>query len=232
MSHSNENIKIATADPSALGLFGLAMVTLVASYQKLNPTQGLAFVIPWAIFLGAFAQLFACFGDSKRNNTFGTTAFGAYAFFWMSVAGSWLIKMGAFGPQLAQSVDTRQLGVAFVGYLIFSLFMTIGAMETHKVLFSIFVLIDFLFIFLALSTFGIMTELTHNLAGYTEMLIALVSFYGSAASVLNTHFDRVFLPVGKPFGIFKKTSKVDATETIPTTQHRFNNSRPMPNVGE
>src|SRR5690606_6649744 len=80
-----KNVKVVNADPSALGLFGLAMVTLVASSQKLGLTTGLSFVIPWALFLGAFAQLFACINDSKRNNTFGTTAFGGYAFFWMGM---------------------------------------------------------------------------------------------------------------------------------------------------
>ncbi|SIC71661.1 GPR1/FUN34/yaaH family [Mycobacteroides abscessus subsp. abscessus] len=75
--------------------------------------------------------------------------------------------------------DPKQLGFAFVGYLIFSLFMTVGAMETHKVLFFIFVFIDFLFIGLSLSTFGIMHEATHMLAAVAEMCIALLSFYGS-----------------------------------------------------
>lgn len=199
----NQNVKIVTADPSALGLFGLAMVTLVASSQKLGITTGSSFVIPWAIFLGAFAQLFACINDSKRNNTFGTTAFGAYAFFWMAMATSWMIKMGVFGEALASNVDPKQLGFAFIGYLIFTLFMTIGAMETHKVLFLIFFFINFLFIGLALDSFGIMGEFPHKLAAYSELIISLLSFYGSGASVLNTHFGKEFLPVGKPFGIFK-----------------------------
>ena len=199
-----QNIKITNADPSALGLFGLAMVTLVASSQKLGFTEGLSFIIPWAIFLGAFAQLFACINDSKRNNVFGTTAFGGYAFFWLGVASSWMIKMGVFGEELASNVDPKQLGVAFVGYLIFSIFMTIGAMETNKVLFTIFFLIDFLFIGLSLNSFGVLPEFSHKLAAYSELLIALFSFYGSAAAVLNAHFERQFLPIGKPFGIFKK----------------------------
>ncbi|WFD12103.1 acetate uptake transporter [Tepidibacter hydrothermalis] len=197
-------VKISNADPSALGLFGLAMVTLVASSQKLGLTEGVSFVIPWAIFLGAFAQLFACINDSKKGNVFGTTAFGGYAFFWFAVGTSWLIQNGVFGEKLAAGVDVKQLGFAFLGYLIFTLFMTIGAMETHKVLFTIFVLIDFLFIGLTLSTFGIMPEFAHEIAAISELLISIVSFYGSAASVLNLHFGRVFLPVGKPFGIFKK----------------------------
>lgn len=198
-----QEIKITTADPSALGLFGLAMVTLVASSQKLGITQGLSFVIPWAVFLGAFAQLFAAIGDSKRNNTFGTTAFGGYGFFWLGVALSWMINMGVFGDKLAGAVDIRQLGFAFLGYLIFTIFMTIGAMETHKVLFLIFFFIDLLFLGLSLDAFGIGGGFPAKLAAYSELIIAILSFYGSAASVLNEHFGKVFLPVGKPFGIFK-----------------------------
>ena len=110
-------------------------------------------MIPWAIFLGATAQLMASIHDFKHNNTFGATAF--------------------------------------------------GAMETHKVLFTIFVLIDFLFLGLTLSSFGIATHATHMMAAYAELGIAIVSFYGCGASVLNAHFGKVFLPVGKPFGIFK-----------------------------
>lgn len=204
MNNEQNNVKILNADPSALGLFGLAMVTLVASSQKLGLTDGVSFVLPWAIFLGGFAQLFACINDSKRQNVFGTTAFGAYAFFWFSVGASWMIKSGVFGAGLAAAVDPKQLGFAYLGYLIFTIFMTIGAMETHKVLFGIFFLIDFLFIGLTLSTFGIAAEASHMLAAVSELLIAILSFYGSAAAVLNPHFGREFLPVGKPFRIFKK----------------------------
>lgn len=130
--------------------------------------------------------------------------FGAYAFFWYAVGFTWLIQNGVFGEKLMAMADPKQLGFAYLGYLIFTLFMTIGAMETHKVLFTIFVLIDFLFIGLTLSSFGIMAHGAHMLAAYSELAIAIMSFYGSAAAVLNTHFGRVFLPVGKPFGIFKK----------------------------
>jgi uncharacterized protein len=203
-NQNTHHVKITTADPSALGLFGLAMVTLVASSQKLGLTEGLSFVIPWAFFLGGIAQLFACVQDAKHNNTFGTTAFGAFGLFWFGVGTSWLIQLGFFGENLAANVDPKQLGVAFIGYLIFSIYMTIGAMETHKVLFLIFVFIDFLFIGLSLSSLGIMHEATHMLAAVSELIIALLSFYGSAAAVLNNHFGQVVLPVGKPFGIFKK----------------------------
>ena len=200
---NTQKIKIVTADPSALGLFGLAVITLVASSQKLGLTSGVSLVFPWAIFLGATAQLFACINDFKHDNTFGATAFGAFAFFCYSMGFTWLIQNGVFGEKLALAADSKQLGFAFLAYLIFSLYMTIGAMETHKVLFTIFVLIDCLFLGLSLNAFGIMPEISHSLAAWSELLIALMSFYGSAAAVLNKHFGKVFLPVGKPFGIFK-----------------------------
>ena len=198
--------KMITADPTAIGLFGLAIVTLVASSQKLGWTEGTSLVIPWAIFLGAFAQLFACIQDAKKNNMFGVTAFGGYAFFWMGVAMTWMIQKGTFGQNLAEACDVHQLGVAFVGYLIFTLYMTIASLTTNKVLTMIFVLIDFLFLGLSLSTLGMpegVKEAMHQLAAWSELAIALLSFYGSAAAVLNMHFGKQVLPVGKPFGIFK-----------------------------
>jgi len=203
-SNEIQHIKIANCDPSALGLFGLAVVTLVASSQKLGITEGTSFVIPWAIFLGGFAQLFASINDSKRQNTFGTTAFGAFALFWFAVGMSWMINTGTFGKGLAGSVDPKQLGFAFIAYLIFTIFMTIGAAETNKVLFSVFFFIIFLFIGLSLNSFDILPEFSHKLAGIAELLASLTAFYGSAAAVLNPHFGREFLPIGKPFGIFKK----------------------------
>jgi len=203
-TQNQTQIKITTADPSALGLFGLAMVTFVASSEKLGLTEGLSLIIPWAFFLGGIAQIIASILDAKHNNIFGTTAFGAFGLFWFGVGTTWLIQLGFFGENLAANADPKQLGFAFLGYLIFSLFMTIGAMETHKVLFFIFVFIDLLFIGLTLSSFNILYDATHMLAAVSEMAIALLSFYGSAACVLNTHFGRVFLPIGQPFGIFKK----------------------------
>lgn len=193
-----EERKIVVADPTPLGLFGLAMVTLVASSQKLGLTDGVSLVIPWAIFLGAAAQLYASIQDAKKNNMFGATAFGGYAFFWFSVAMSWMVNNGVFGEKLASTADTKQLGVAFIGYLIFTIYMTIGSLSTTKTLFAIFVFIDFLFIGLSLSTLGVMKETTHLLAAYSELIISLLSFYGSAAIIINAQLGKTVLPLGKP----------------------------------
>ncbi len=189
-------------DPTALGLFGLAMVTLVASSEKLGLTSGYSYLLPWAIFLGAIAQLIAGILDYQKNNVFGGTAFCAYGLFWLGIASSWLMSMGALGPEL-QVFDPKQLGVAYIGYLIFTIFMTIAATETNKVLFFIFLFIDFLFIGLAFSTLGIAPDLFKKVAAISELIIALLSFYGSAGNIFINHFGKELIPIGKPFGIFK-----------------------------
>ena len=197
-------VKHEVADPSALGLFGLAIVTLVASANKFGIVSGVSLVVPWAIFLGAFVQLIACLNDIKHGNVFGTTAFGGYAFFWFGMAMSWMIQLGVFGEGMKAAADPKAFAFVFLGYLIFTIYMTIGAIETNKTLLIIFIFIDLLFLGLTLSSLGIAYHATHLLAAIAELSIALFSFYGSAANVLNKTFGREFLPLGKPLGILKK----------------------------
>lgn len=195
------------ADPSALGSFGLAMVTMVASSQKLGFTSGQAYILPWAIFLGALVQITAGLLDYKKKNVFGATAFCAFGFFWLAMGMSWLIELGVFGANLQENADANQIGFALIGYLILSLFLTIGSLETTKVLFITFLFIDVLFIGLTVSTFvssGAVHNVFHTIAAYCELTISLLSFYACGANVLNNHFGYTFLPVGKPAGVFAK----------------------------
>lgn len=197
MHEKGNYVRIEVADPTPLGLTGLAMVTLVAASQKLGWTEGLSFAIPWAIFLGGIAQLMACVYDFKHNNLFGSTAFGIYGLFWISVATSWMIKMGVFGQELMAAVDGRQIGVAFVGYLIISVFLTVAALRTNKALIAIMVLIDVLFLCLAMDSFK-MGEAWHEVAAWTELSISLLGFYAAGANLLNKSYGRQMLPLGKP----------------------------------
>jgi len=200
MQEKETKVQIEVADPTPLGITGLAMVTLVAASQKLGWTEGLSLLVPWAIFLGGFAQLIACVYDFQKNNLFGATAFGAYGLFWVSMAASWLIKIGAFGPILASAFDVRQLGVVFVGYLIFSLFLTVASFKTNKALIAIMILIDVLFLGLLMDSFK-MGEYWHSIAAWSELIISLIGFYAAGANLLNKMYGRVILPLGS--GIWK-----------------------------
>ncbi|MDY3114107.1 MAG: acetate uptake transporter [Helicobacter sp.] len=187
----------AVADPSALGLFGLAVVTIVASMQKLGVIAGIEAILAWAIFLGGFGQLIASILDFKKQNVYGATAFGAFGLFWLAVTFMWLCSSGALGEELAK-IDKKGFGFVCIAYLIFCLIFTYAGIFLSKFMVIIFLLIDFLFI-------GLIGQYLFDLkaagifAGVFEFLISLVSFYGVAVFVINYSAKRQILTLGKPY---------------------------------
>jgi succinate-acetate transporter protein len=192
-----KQIKLEVTDPTTLGLFGLALTTLVASSQKLGITDGLSLVLPWALFLGGVAQVIASIFDFKHNNLFGSTAFGAYGLFWIGMGMSWLIRMGAFGETLATSADTKQLGFVFLGYLFLTIVFTISGLKMSKAMFVLLILICILFLTLAVEAFGGCCAWKYA-AACAELGISLLTFYVLAAKYLNSFFGREVIRTGKP----------------------------------
>jgi succinate-acetate transporter protein len=217
MPHSSSTpmteTKIVMSDPTALGVFGLSMVTFVAASQKMGWTSGSVYLIPWALFLGSIAQIWASSIDFKKNNYFGAIVLGAYGLFWIAVAMHWAIGLGWLGT-VGDKADPRQLGVACIGYFIFSLFIMVAAFEANKVFAAILVMINVLLPSLALSIFGINAPFFSVLAAYSELAISLLGFYCAGAVFLNSYFGRSLLPLGKPFGFIRKGPLVHAAKVV------------------
>lgn len=198
--------KIVMSDPTALGVFGLAMVTFVAASQKMGWTTGVTYLIPWALFLGSIAQIWASTIDFRKNNYFGAIVLGAYGLFWVAVAMHWATSLGWFGA-IAANADPKQLAFACIGYAIFSFFIMIASFEANKVFAAILVLINILLPALAISILQKGTplgEASHHWAAWSELFISLLGFYAAGAVFLNSYFGRTLLPLGKPFGWIRK----------------------------
>ena len=196
--------KIIMSDPTALGVFGLSMVTFVAASQKMGWTTGSTYLIPWALLLGSVAQIWASSIDFKKNNYFGSIVLGAYGLFWAAVAMHWAISQGWMGPVDPAKSDPRQLAYACLGYFFFSLFIMVAAFEANKMFAIILVLINILLPSLALSILGVNPPLFSALAAWSELLISLLGFYTAGAIFLNSYFGRTLVPLGKPFGFIHK----------------------------
>jgi succinate-acetate transporter protein len=184
MGHDVAETKMRLADPGALGVFGLAMATLVASSEKLGLTHGTAGLLPWVIFLGGFAQILASSIEFKRENLFAATAFGAFGLFWFAIGMTWY-----FG------YDIKQLGFAVLGYLLFSVYMTYAAASINKAFLAIFIFIDLL---LAALLFQIFMGTPAVLSGLMELGVAASGFYTSAALGLKSMAGFEVLPLGDP----------------------------------
>lgn len=182
---------------------GLAVVTMVASAAKLGIVSNVAWVLPWALFCGAGAQVVAGVLDYLHKNIFGGTVFCAFGFFWFGVGMSWMIKAGAFGEGLATGVDPLAIGFAFFAYFLFSVAATIAASSANLFLFVDMVLIDILLLGLSLDAWGIGGHAPHLIAAYAEVAISLLSMYGAGAALLNGFYGRVFWTLGKPVNNWK-----------------------------
>ncbi|MDR2208566.1 MAG: GPR1/FUN34/YaaH family transporter [Azoarcus sp.] len=207
-----QETKIVNADPTALGVFGLSLVTFVASSSKLGWTHANpAHLMPWALCLGSFAQLWAAAIDFKRNSYFGAIVLGVFGLFWMAVTFVWAISAGFFGFEILQETvqkgpDIRQFAYACFGFLIFCCFITVTAFECNKVFGVILVLILVLLASLGLQLLGYNKDLFGPLAGWSEFAISMLGFYAAGAIYLNTFFGRQILPLGKPMGWVKKAT--------------------------
>ncbi len=198
--------KIMLSDPTALGVFGLSMVTFVAASSKMGWTSGSAYLVPWAIFLGSITQVWAAAIDFKKNNYFGAIVLAAYGLFWAAVATHWMMQLGWFGP-VGEKADPRQFAFACFGYMFFSLFIMIAAFEANKIFAAILVLINILLLSLGLAVLGVNPEFFNPIAAWSELLISLLGFYAAGAIFLNNFFGRVLLPLGAPMGFIHKGPK-------------------------
>ena len=78
-------IKDTSANPAPLGLTGFGMTTVLLNVHNAGFYPNNSMILGMGIFVGGIAQIIAGVLESKKNNTFGTTAFTAYGSFWLSL---------------------------------------------------------------------------------------------------------------------------------------------------
>src|SRR5271167_4700129 len=89
-------IKDTTANPAPLGLLAFGMTTVLLNLHNAGFYEINSMVLAMGIFYGGVAQVIAGAMEWKKNNTFGTTAFTSYGFFWLTLVGLVILpKTGA-----------------------------------------------------------------------------------------------------------------------------------------
>ena len=134
-----------TANPAPLGLcaFGVTTVLLNLANSGLYPLDTM--ILAMGIFYGGLAQVLAGIMEWKKGNTFGTTAFTSYGFFWLSFAALLILpKQGAGAAPVAPAI---------VAYLlmwgVFTLVMFIATLRLNRALQAVFLTLTVLFVLLA-----------------------------------------------------------------------------------
>ena len=180
----NENtastfIKDTTANPAPLGLLGFGMTTVLLNLHNAGFYALDTMILGMGIFYGGLAQVIAGIMEWKKGNTFGTTAFTSYGFFWLSLVG--LLVMPKLGWGTAP--EAVSMGTYLLMWGIFTGFMFIGTLKLSKQLQFIFGSLTILFLLLALGNF---TEsgTVRMIAGYEGIVCGASAIYSALSQVL------------------------------------------------
>ena len=202
-----------TANPAPLGLLGFGLTTVLLNFVH-NARLGSvdAMILGMGIFYGGLAQVIAGILEYKKGNTFGTTAFASYGFFWLSfVALNWLgVGSSAstgiwpfFYRVTPWAVGNEALMAYFLMWGLFTLMMFFGTLKKNRALQAIFMSLAILFFLLAakfaLLAYTTMTSADLNLftqiIGVEGIICGLSAFYLAIAEVLNETYGRTVLPI-------------------------------------
>lgn len=184
-------IKDTSANPAPLGLLAFGMTTVLLNLHNAGFFDMNSMVLAMGIFYGGLAQIVAGFLESKKNNTFGMTAFISYGFFWLS-----LVALIIFPKIIAIPAPT---GNSMAAYLItwgsFTGCFFIGTLKQNKALQIVFATLTVLFFLLAAG------DLTDNanlktFTGYEGIFCGLSAIYAGVAILLNEVYGKTILPVG------------------------------------
>src|SRR5205814_4988286 len=141
MNESLTQIKDTTGNPAPLGLLGFGMTTVLLNLHNAGFFEMNAMILTMGIFYGGVAQIIAGGMEWKKGNTFGTTAFLSYGFFWLTLVG--LIVLPSLGIAKAPSAYSMGWYLLLWGILTSAFF--IGTFKLNHALQFVFASLAVLF---------------------------------------------------------------------------------------
>jgi len=185
------NIKEITANPAPLGLLGFGMTTVLLNIHNAGFIPMSAMILAMGIFYGGIAQVIAGIMEWKKNNTFGTTAFTSYGFFWLSLVA--LMVMPKLG--LAEAADKKAMAAYLFMWGLFTFVMFIGTLKISRALQFVFLSVAILFFLLAAGDFTGSEAIT-RIAGYEGIICGFSAIYAALAQVINELYGKEVMPLG------------------------------------
>lgn len=185
------------SDPAPLGLAGFAATTFFLSVVNANllPKTVESGVFGLAIFYGGIAQLLAGMWEFTKGNTFGATAFGSFGAFWLSFW--WFVTHGV--PEMVAakaSIDdiNHAVGTFLLVWTIFTAYMFIASLRTSGAVAAVFFVLAVTFLFLCIGAYSASEGMT-KAGGWLGLVTAVLAWYASFATVTNSTFKKVVMPV-------------------------------------
>lgn len=181
-----------TANPAPLGLMGFGMTTVLLNIHNAGFFELDAMILAMGIFFGGMAQVIAGIMEFKKNNTFGTTAFTSYGFFWLALVGLNILPLMGYG----EAPGSLSMAAFLFMWGLFTLFMFIATLRISRALQVVFGTLALLFFLLAIGNFT-GSALILTIAGYEGIICGFTAIYAAMAQVINESYGETVLPLGE-----------------------------------
>jgi len=186
-----EILRDTTANPAPLGLMGFGVTTVLLNLHNAGVIRIGSAILAIGLLAGGLAQVMAGAMEWKKKNTFGTVAFTAYGFFWISLVA--LVVLPRFG--IAEASDRSGMAAYLFVWGLFSVVMFVATLKMNRTIMLVFFALTLLFFLLAFAD-ATGSPLLTRVAGYEGILCGLGAIYAGAAQILNEVYGREVLPLG------------------------------------
>ena len=192
MNESATQLRDTTGNPAPLGLLGFGMTTVLLNLHNAGFYELNSMILAMGICYGGDAQVVAGIMEWRKANTFATTAFLSYGFFWFSLVTLIILAKLGWAPP---SNDT-----AMAAYLamwgVFTAVMFIGTFRLHIAGQIVFGSLTILFFLLAIGDFTGAGPGFKHFTGYEGIFCGFSAIYAGLAQVLNELYGKIVLPLG------------------------------------
>jgi succinate-acetate transporter protein len=185
-------IKDTTGNPAPLGLLAFGMTTVVLNLANAGFFELNSMILAMGVCYGGTAQVIAGIMEWKKGNTFATTAFISYGFFWLSLV--MLIILPKLGWIAGPAGPAMPAYLALWG--LFTAVMFLGTLRLSFALQFVFATLTILFFLLAIGDYMGAGPGFKHATGFEGLICGFSAMYAGLAQVLNELFGKTVLPLG------------------------------------
>jgi hypothetical protein len=186
------HLKDTTANPAPLGLLGFGMTTVLLNLHNAGFYELNAMILAMGICYGGIAQVIAGILEWKKGNTFATTAFISYGFFWLSLVALILLPK----LNLAVPADETAMAAYLALWGLFTAVMFLGTFRLNRALQFVFGTLTVLFFLLAIGDATGASASFKHATGVEGLVCGFAAIYTGLAQVLNELAGKTILPLG------------------------------------
>ena len=185
-------IKDTTGNPAPLGLLAFGMTTVLLNLHNAGFFELNSMILAMGLCYGGLAQVIAGIMEWKKGNTFATTAFISYGFFWLSLVA--LLLLPATGASKAP--DAMAMTAYLTMWGLFTAGLFVGTLKINRALQIVFATLVVLFLLLAIGDYTDAGPGFKHFTGFEGIVCGAAAIYTGLAQVLNEVFGKIVLGIG------------------------------------